>query len=130
MNFMILCDANPKKFRYGLFEIVRETKTRYYFDHVGGDDLNAQYSPNNRPGGAFNYHSERWLDKEHAKRRAVAWVSDTSGYNEIIQSHDRMCRRIGDISAQANTDKENARSAHEYRIESMIEKGPGDEETL
>ena len=77
---------------YGGFRVVRETATRYYFEHVMGDPLCS--FTGNKPGNAFNYHNEYWLDQGMARRRSIGIVSDEEAFHALVQSHREFDERL------------------------------------
>ena len=95
MNIWVFSEHHygEKPRTYGGFKIVRETPTRYYFEHVIGDTLNCYAGG---PGNAFDYHKGYWLAIKVACQRRIGIVSDEEGYDALIESHRAFDERINE----------------------------------
>jgi len=114
MKYAVFHD-NPT---YGLFKIARETKTRWYFEHVAGTDYTK--------GRVFRYHDKPWLHKYGARRKAITWVEDPSMFDSVVEAHKDMTDAINAINAGAHEDIEITRELFKRRIGDYSTEAPND----
>ena len=106
---------------YGLFKIVRETRTRWYFECVVGNDFNLDGFDGRY---VFNYHDDTWLDKNMARKRAVAWIEDVEMFDSVVQAHKDKEAAIKAINKDANDDRTEARDLFTRRIHNYSTEAP------
>lgn len=90
---------------YGAFRVVRETKTRWYFEHVAG---------------AFNYRDEWWLEKSMADLRCIAKVPDVETFEAVIASHAEMEADVKELRTQCESSVARVKECYNARIHNMV----------
>lgn len=106
--------------RYGLYRIMRATPSRFYFGHVAGTNF-SDTSLFNDAGRPFNHHSEAWLDKGIALRRAVAWIADAGCYEAIVERHQELIRKGREAREDYSNTLEEARKDYVKSLGNMGE---------